>query len=480
MNVNVLIVDGERQIQTLFKRILGSQVYRVTAVDDAKSAYLKLAQKNFKVAMINFKLRDTTGLDLLQYIKNVQPECRCIIMTGYGSIETAIRAIQLGAYDYLEKPFESLEKVRRIVQSVGDFGEKESNHTEFESIRSCADTVGMVIGNSKEMRKVITTAYKIANKKVNVLISGETGTGKDVLARFIHAASDRKNNLFVPINCGALHESLLESELFGHEKGAFTGSNGTRKGIFELANKGTLFLDELSEASQAIQVKLLRVLETGEFLRLGGEKPIKTDVRIITATNANIENLVRSRKFRKDLYYRLNVVRLDLIPLRQRSEDIIEFVKHFAEKVAANYNHPTPPLFTELALHVLQCYPWYGNVRELYSIIQKIVLKDVSGVIDIKHLPKDIINSFSRQNGQNQSNFSPQKFKIQRLKGIIHSLNGLNNPQLEGKSSFHPRLLQDVEKEYIERTIEYYNGNVTLAARALGISRATLYRKIKQ
>ncbi|SHK58285.1 sigma-54-dependent transcriptional regulator [Desulforamulus aeronauticus] len=464
MSVHVLVVDDEQQIQSLFKKMLGSQ-YDVTVTGDIQSARWELALKQYQVALIDLRLPDGTGMELLNHIRTLQPACRCILMTGYGSVKTAVQAIGQGAYNYIEKPFTSLEDIYKLIQGAIDSREDDNTSLEYKQIKKVAKQVNMAIGDSFAMRQLITSAYRIAKKKISVLITGETGTGKEVLARFIHAASDRCNNIFIPVNCGSFHENLLESELFGHEKGAFTGSTSIRKGIFELADKGTLFFDELGEASQSIQVKLLRVLETGIFVRLGGEKPILTDVRIITATNSPIEKLVQQNKFREDLYYRLNVVRLEIPPLRERTEDIPEFIKSFARQIAADYHLTKVPVFTELAIEILKSYPWYGNIRELYNVIQKMVAEDLQGVIDAPSIPKNILNVVENPKGL-ENNKTPET--------------GFDSGKGFSENDFVPKPLHEIEREFIQKTLAYFKGNISLAAEALEISRATLYRKIKQ
>ncbi|MEG6523233.1 sigma-54-dependent transcriptional regulator [Desulfotomaculum sp. 1211_IL3151] len=457
MELNILIVDDEKLIQNLFKKILKQSPYQVVLAGDIKAALGELAKKQFNLALIDLMLPDGSGLELLEKIKKSQPNCKCIIMTGYGTLNTAVHSIQLGAYDYLEKPFGSVDELRQIVSDavVFDLDKDEQIHL----IEDLAYQTGLVVGQGHEMRQLIKTAYKLASKNVSVLITGETGTGKELLARFIHNVSGRKDQVFIPINCGAFSENLLESELFGHEKGAFTGSSSTKKGIFELAHRGTLLLDELAEASPGIQVKLLRVLETGDFMRVGGEDLIHCDVRIIAATNGNIEGLVRNNHFREDLYYRLNVARLELPPLRKRTEDIPYLVRHFYKKITGN--HYKNISLSHLALEVFQSYHWPGNLRELYNIIQQVLFTEVSNKIDLKHLPKEMLGSYNKQTDS-----------LGRVEESPHI------PPNSGE--FIPKTLAEVEKEYIEKTMRHFNGNISLAAEALGLSRATLYRKIKQ
>ena len=305
----VLIIDDEADVCTFFRRLLTRKGYGVVTAVNLTEAQRALDEKSYNVALVDLKLPDTDGLFLLQTIKARQPACEVIIMTGYSTVKTAVTAIQLGAYEYLEKPFDDIDAIEALVERAATSGQGIVAEDEWSEV---AQEVGFRVGTSAAMRRLVSLAFKIARKNINVLIQGKTGTGKEVLARFIHAASNRANQTFIPVNCGALPENLLESELFGHERGAFTGASQTRRGIFELANRGTLFLDEIGDASPLIQVKLLRVLETGEFMRVGGEKPITTDVRVIAATNVDLEEAIREKTFREDLFYRLNVVQLEI------------------------------------------------------------------------------------------------------------------------------------------------------------------------
>ncbi|HBV95705.1 MAG TPA: sigma-54-dependent Fis family transcriptional regulator [Desulfotomaculum sp.] len=481
--MNVLVVDDEIQIHSMFKRALDKQTYMVTTVCDIRAACIKLAERKYNVALIDLNLPDGTGLDLLQNVRAAQPQCNCIIMTGYGSTKTAVQAIKLGAYDYIEKPFVPLNELKRMIDGAVSGSAAVVQGYEWQLIERCASQVGLVIGNNEAMKQLIKTAYKIAGKKVNVLITGETGTGKEVMARFIHAASERRNNIFFPVNCGAIHESLLESELFGHEKGSFTGAVTTRKGVFELADNGTLFLDELAEASQAIQIKLLRILETGEFVRLGGQKTITTDTRVIAATNAKIEDAVKSNQLREDLFYRLDVVRLELPALKDRVSDIPELADYFINKLARQQSLINSPALTEEALSALKNYHWNGNIRELYNVIQQLMINELKGHITINDLPSKIWNKDNNPyNSGSVSNMSIKDYLPMEITSLLNALNDKLNALGPATDSvpFSPRHLCEVEKEYIEKTIEFFNGNLTLAARALGLSRATLYRKVKQ
>ena len=333
--INVLIIDDEETVCNFFRRLLDRKGCRtVTAVSESE-ALRALESSPFQVAMVDLKLPDTDGLTLLKHIKRKQPNCEVIIMTGFSTIKTAVKA--------------------------------QGKRKDEEEWSQFARSQGFLVGNTPTMRRLASLAYRLARKDISILVKGETGTGKEVLARFIHATSHRAEKMFIPINCGALSDNLLESELFGHERGSFTGAGSMRRGIFELANNGTLFLDEVGEASLAIQVKLLRVLETGEFMRLGGEKMVHSDVRVISASNVNLEQAMLGREFREDLFYRLNVVKLEIPPLRAGQEDIPMLAEHFVRQL-------DPQLHVSPEINQLLCaYDWPGNIRELANTMRQAV-----------------------------------------------------------------------------------------------------------
>lgn len=361
---HVLIIDDEREVCTFLEHFLTSKGFTVKVAYSGEHSDLLMDGHPFQLAMIDIKLPDTNGFSILKKLKEKQPNCKVIIMTGFSTVKTAVEAIKLGANDYIEKPFDDLDQLEALIDEMISH---DATIVQGEA-KLLADEVGFITGQNKEMEHLLTIAYKIARKNINVLIQGETGTGKEVLAKFIHQASCRADQTFIGVNCGALSESLLESELFGHEKGSFTGATQLRKGLFELANSGTLFLDEIAEASPAIQVKLLRVLETREFMRVGSEKVFRTNARIIAASHVNLDEAVKEKKFRQDLLYRLNVVKLEISPLRKRKEDISLLLSHFLEK----YNAQHLPFTTE-AMQLLEKYDWPGNIRELVNIVTRAI-----------------------------------------------------------------------------------------------------------
>lgn len=359
--IKALIIDDEREVGNFLTHLLLEKDYEVD-VGYSGSDFNRLCERNtYDLAMIDVKLPDVDGLQILKEISRSMPRCKTIIMTGYSTVKVAVEAIKLGASDYIEKPFDDIDHLETIIDNLLQ------NKTTFieDEIRRLARMSGIILGKNEKMKQLLTLAYKIATKNINVLIQGETGTGKDLLAHFIHLASNRNNHPYIRINCGALSETILESELFGHEKGAFTGATKERKGVFEIANKGTLFLDEVADASLATQVKLLRVIESGEYMRVGGEEVRKTNTRIVSATNIDLIEAVENKTFRQDLLFRLDVVQLKIPPLRERKEEIIPIVNHYLNKVDNRI------MLRDDTIELLLAYDWPGNIRELSNVMKR-------------------------------------------------------------------------------------------------------------
>lgn len=498
--INVLIIDDEESVCNFFRRLLDRKGCRtVTAVSESQ-ALRALEGSPFQVAMVDLKLPDTDGLTLLKHIKRKQPNCEVIIMTGFSTIQTAVKAMQMGAYQYVEKPFDDIKQIEWLIQEAAASASQGKQKDE-EEWSQFARAQGFLVGNTPDMRQLASLAYRLAKKDISILIQGETGTGKEVLARFIHATSNRAEQMFIPINCGALSDNLLESELFGHERGSFTGAGQMRRGIFELANNGTLFLDEVGEASLAIQVKLLRVLETGEFMRVGGEKMVHSDVRVISASNVDLEQAMLGRDFREDLFYRLNVVKLEIPPLRARQQDIPMLAEHFVRQL-----NPHLTLSAEIT-QLLCAYDWPGNIRELSNTIrQAVALCDGPNILP-KHFtgkmavsrPRPMVVP-QRNTGVSPANneHSLDKFwehyskpeVLEQLSGgeltqLLHSLRGLEESlcsvmRKKGVSSAASECLKDSEAASIKKTLVQHRWNITETARVLGIARNTLHRKIKK
>ncbi len=378
-----MIVDDEPEVCNFFSYLLKRKGHRVVAAYSGAQALDLLKQNRFNVAVVDLKLPDLSGLQVLREIKKVQPACEVIIITGYSTVKSAVEAIQSGAFDYVEKPFGDIAEMEDLLERALNV------RAEMERLSDSHKELGFVVGTNKKMLSLIAASQKIAKKNITVLIQGETGTGKEVLARYIHSVSHRSERAFMAFNCGAFTETLLESELFGHEKGSFTGATSRKKGIFEMANKGTLFLDEIDSASPAIQIKLLRVLETGEFLRVGGEELCKVNVRVIAATNADLAVQVEENRFREDLFYRLDVASLFIPPLRERAEDIPAFVNYFLERETVEKGMPAKS-FSEEAKELLQKHTWPGNIREVSNTVAQAVLLSKGEVIEAEELPPRI------------------------------------------------------------------------------------------
>ena len=501
--INILIIDDEADVCNFFRRLLKYKGYAVTTATNEPQAIQALEEKNFQVALVDLKLPDTDGLTLLSLIKNRQSQCEVIIMTGYSTIKTAVSAMQQGAYEYVEKPFEEISEIEELIDRAVTYGtsRQQGNQSE-EEWADVADSVGFKVGNSLAMRRTVSLAYKIAKKNINVLIQGKTGTGKEVMARFIHAASNRADQSFIAVNCGALPENLLDSELFGHEKGAFTGGHRTRRGIFELANHGTLLLDEIGDASPLIQVKLLRVLETGEFMRVGGETPIKTNVRVIAATNVDLEKAIEDKTFREDLYYRLNVVKVEIPSLEERREDVAQLADYFVKQLNPKLS------LSSATLEKLNSYSWPGNIRELANCMRRAIVLCNDDVIQPNHLGErlgtrqelttaDAVTEPLAGDAMSQSqaldNFWVKYGNEEVLEAMSpgelhqmwHSLRGLEKALtsiMARKNLMTPsnQGLKDSEKETIQEALEQHRWNITETAKSLGIARNTLHRKIKK
>ncbi len=383
---SVLVVDDEPEIRSLLTDLLTEEGYQVRTADSAAKAVAEIAKKMPDLVMMDIKLPDQDGIALLKQLKRDEPELEVIVMTAFGGSSTAIKAMEHGAYDYVTKPFEIddlLATLKRVFEHADMSHEVSALRLELG--KSAADRE-RIVGSSKPMLEVFKLIGKVASADATVLITGESGTGKELVAEALHRASKRNPHPLVKVSCAALPESLLETELFGHEKGSFTGAMTMRKGRFETANKGTIFLDEIGEMTLGTQTKLLRILQEREFERIGSSVPIKIDIRVIAATNRNLSEEVEEGKFREDLYYRLNVIHIHMPPLRDRKDDIPLLVEHFLAK----FRHAPdaiPTSITEEALTKLTAYDWPGNVRELENAIERAVVLARGNAITLEHLP---------------------------------------------------------------------------------------------
>jgi DNA-binding NtrC family response regulator len=388
-NHSILIVDDEAPNREYLSEVLSEEGYTVATAANGKDAVARLSQDSFHIVLTDLKMPELDGLGVIQHLIDNKLNTIGILYTGYGSVKTAVDAMKLGAFDYITKPFKA-DEIKVVVKKALDHLALQEENLYLKQQLKAKYKFENIVGTSEKMQKIFSLIDKVASTDSTVLILGESGTGKELVARALHFNSSRSVNPFVPVNCGAIPEELLESELFGHEKGAFTGAFRTRIGRFELASSGSIFLDEISEMSPNLQVKLLRVIQEREFERVGGVKSIRADLRIIAATNRNLEEEVANGRFREDLYYRLNVIPLHLPPLRERIEDIPLLVKHFLNKFN-NGKSPKKAEFSKKAVSALMHYRWPGNVRELENLVERMVVLCDSPVIEADDLPEKVL-----------------------------------------------------------------------------------------
>lgn len=469
----VLVIDDEVEVCSFFEYYLREERnYSVVVAYSGEQARKLIQSKKYDLALVDLKLPDTDGITLLKEIKDVNPDCEVVIITGYSTIKSAVEAMKMGAFDYLEKPFDELEELDHLLDRI--MKSKTDRQLYISGwLEKVASEFGIILSNNSPLKDLLFIARKVANKRISVLINGETGTGKELVARFIHANSFRAKQPFLAINCGALAENLLESELFGHEKGAFTGAQGDRRGIFELTDGGTLFLDEIGEATPGIQVKLLRVLEKGEFYRVGGERPIRTDVRIIAATNKNLWEAVKEKKFREDLMYRLDVISLEVPPLRERHMDIAPLTKYFINKNLSQKVDRKDVKFNEQAMELLVKYQWPGNVRELNNVVTRAMALRNSDTITPVWLPEHIVRG---------DNFEMQLESVDSMDDIVHnysqqllfSLLRYNKIDLNKLKEILDQEVNYIAQEIIKDTLEKAGHDRSQASKLLNISLRTL------
>ena len=437
----ILIVDDEPSVRDSLSRWFRDDGYEVSVAEGANDALTRLAERTWDLALVDIRMRGTDGIELQRRMKEIDPNLVVIIMTGYSSVDTAVTALKQGAYDYITKPLDP-DDVAHLVQNALSHRRSDEENVRMKAvIEHHAVHPTQIIGQSTAMKKVFDAIETVAPTDATVLITGESGTGKELVARAIHAGSPRRYHPMVAIHCGALTETLLESELFGHEKGAFTGAQYRKKGKFEMAEGGTAFLDEIGDISLKTQTDLLRVLQEREIVRVGGHQPIKVDFRCVAATNKDLHELIRQGKFRPDLFYRLNIFHIPLPPLRERREDIPALVDHFIAKYALQMNKKISRITPE-AMNVIQQHPWPGNVRELENAVERAMVVGREPELDVQDFA---------------------------LKGTSPAA-----PQTEGKT------LDEIEKSYILRVLEDCNFNQTRAADVLSIDRVTLHNKLKK
>ncbi len=433
----ILVVDDARDTLEVLQRNLTSQGYQVFTCQSVAEALEVLRDTEVDLVVTDLKMPGASGLDLVRHVRENLKNTEVMMITGYATIEGAVEAVKIGADEYLAKPFTDEELFSAIERSLDKLYTRRTARAE-----GTPRVMYGIIGESPKMQKVYDAVDKCSKTRATVLITGESGTGKELVARAIHYNSDRASAPFLPVNCGAIPHELLESELFGYVKGAFSGASSTRAGFFQTADGGTLLLDEISETSLATQVKLLRVLQDKEVFMVGSRRPQRVDVRIIAATNKDLMSLIKQGLFRDDLFYRLNVITIELPPLRDRCDDILLLINNFATKFATSLGKKIPT-FSDDALKVIKNYHWPGNVRELENVIQRLVVMTEGDIIEVSDLPS--------------------LMRFSSLRG--HGLN---------------RTLAEVETEYIRNVLSSVDGNKTQAAEILGIDRKTLREKLKK
>ena len=444
--VSILIADDEEDFRIIFSDIIQKMGYHVKTAQNGEEALAVVAHHPIDIALVDFKMPGMSGLELLKEIKARKPQIEVILITGMGTIDSAVAAMKSGAYDYITKPvnFQELENVlRRLIQTQSLIRE---NRFLKEAVRQKYKFQNLV-GATPGMQKVFQLIEKVSKNRSTVLIEGDSGTGKELIARAIHFNGPWADKPFLPVDCSAIPANLVESELFGHEKGSFTGVDYSKKGLFRLAEGGTVFLDEIGELPQDVQPKLLRALQEREVKPVGGSKYIPIDVRIIAATNQNLELAISEGRFREDLFYRLNVVQIVVPPLRERRDDIPLLIQHFIEKYRKKQEKSKIRRISPEALQVLMLYHWPGNVRELENIIERTFALEGNEAIQISDLPDYLIQQVPKE--------------VPSMGTTLRSL-------------------QEIEKEAIDRTLRAVNGDKNRAAKVLKIDRTTLYRKMKR
>ncbi len=440
----ILVVDDEEAVRSGIAQVLSRRDLSVATAASAGEALEILARHSFAIILLDIKLPDIDGIEFLRLLRQDFPETEIIMITGYPTIQGAVESIKLGALDYLVKPFR-IDELETVVEKAREHLSQKSRHKRPEAEETGDLGLDFIIGESPPMQHLYAKIRRAAPSDSTVLLTGESGTGKELVARAIHLLSPRKDNEFVAVDCSALVETLLESELFGHVKGSFTGALQTKHGLFELANHGTFFFDEITNLSLNIQAKLLRVIQEREFMKVGSQKRIKLDIRIIASSNRDLQEAIKAGTFREDLFYRLSVIPIHLPPLRERTGDIPLLVEHFLKKYSEKGNREVTGIFPK-AMKLLEAYSWPGNVRELEHTIERIVILEDGEVIQPEHLPSFII----QRQGEFQV-FSEENFTLEEL-----------------------------EKRYIQFILRRTRGRRQDAARILGINRKTLSHKIEK
>lgn len=451
----------------MFQKAFGKKNFEVDTATSGEEALQKIRDNDYLTVFTDIFMEGMTGLELLKQVKNTKPGVRIVVMTAEDTMNNTIEAMRLGAYDYISKPFD-FDEIFSLVDKA--LAAQNIDAPPPFPLESTSDdfSIDAIIGKSKKMQEVFKTIGKSAAADLPILITGESGTGKEMVAQALHYFSKRKDRPFIAINCAAISRELLESELFGHEKGAFTGAHELKQGKFELADGGTLFLDEIGDMEQPLQAKILRVLQDHEFYRVGGKTPLRANVRILAATNQELEKLIEQKRFREDLYHRLNVIPIHLPPLRERLEDVPLLVNHFISKFSPTLARGTVFL-SPAAESLLSNHVWRGNIRELENVVKRALILALSGPILPDHLPEHLLADSEDAPGRTEQ----WEKALNRL--VVDYLH--DNPW-EDEDNLHDRLIQLVEKQLFEILLDHYSGKQVPTAKALGINRNTLKRKI--
>ena len=463
----ILIVDDEENIRRIFKKALEKKNYTVHTAPNAEDALQKIKNQKYSLIFSDIFMDGMSGLALLKEVKKINPQTRVVVMTAQDTMNNTIEAMRMGAYDYISKPFD-FEVIYTLAARAESNRETQTLSQSEIKEKVDEDSVESIVGKSKVIQDIFKIIGKSATSNLSVLITGESGTGKEMIAEAMHYYSKRKDLPFVCINCAAISKELLESELFGHEKGAFTGAIDQKKGKFEIAKGGTLFLDEIGDMELALQAKILRVLQNKDFYRVGGKEVLEADVRIIAATNKNLEEQMEQKRFREDLFHRLNVINIFIPPLRDRMEDVTLLANHFLNKHATDLSQGEIYLSSE-TIKILNSYSWRGNIRELENVIKRAIVLARTGPILSEHLPDHIISEDFK--GAETDGLLNNRFK-QLIREYL-----LKNQEVQD-GHIYEKVIQLVEKQLFEATLEKHSGKQVSVAKALGINRNTLKRKI--
>jgi two-component system nitrogen regulation response regulator GlnG len=468
----LLLIDDEADVQYSFQRIFDSPEIELTTASSGEEALRLLPKVKPDLVLMDVRMGGMTGLETLRRIRQIDSKLLVILMTAYGTTQTAIEAMKLGAYDYLLKPFD-VPKLKDLVQNALKAARDMKQVVSYQPLLETEDYELGIVGRSEAMQQVFKLIGQLAASDATALITGESGTGKELVARAIYHHSNRSQQPFLAVNCAAIPEQLLESELFGHERGAFTGATMQRIGKFEQCNRGTLFLDEIGDMTPATQTKILRVLQSGTFERVGGNQPIKADVRIIAATNKPLEQAVAARQFREDLFYRLNVVRIHIPPLRERHEDIRLLVNYFLNKFAKDQTGP-PRSIAPVVLKALEKYHWPGNVRELENIVRRALVMAKGDAILLTDLPAEV-------SGQAQPGTSGGPIPVPVGEAGTSDVAQLARQLFQwARREPKMKIIPAVERELVIQALKETDGNQVHAAKLLGITRATLRKRVEK